>query len=182
MTHFFATSGVSVINMQEFFRATSILSDFSIYSTPSSLMIQTAASGTSTISLFSLDNFTGTLTLSSSVSQSGPTASLSLQSVFLARGGSATSTLAVASQNPSNFTVTVAGTNGTLTHSTIVSFIVSPASVAAVVATDSGVGPSSLATAGGQKLIEDSAGRVITGYVDRSGRMSLSYAHSDPIS
>src|SRR3989441_516978 len=182
LTPFFASNDGSASNMQEFFRATSLVPDFSIYSTPSSLLIQTATSGTSTISLFSLDNFTGTLTLSSSVSQSGPTASLSPQSVFLARGGSATSTLTVASQNPSNFTVTVAGTNGTLTHSTIVSVIVAPASVVAVVATDSGVGPSSLATAGGQKLIEDSAGRMITVYVDSSGRMSLSYANSDPIS
>ena len=182
LTPFFASNDGSASNMREFFRATSLVPDFSIYSTPSSLMIQTATSGTSTISLFSLDNFTGTLTLSSSVSQSGPTASLSPQRVFLARGGSATSTLTVASQNPSNFTVTVAGTNGTLTHSTIVSVIVAPASVVAVVATDSGVGPSSLATAGGQKLIEDSAGRMISVYVDSSGRMSLSYANSDPIS
>ena len=182
LTPFFASNDGSASNMREFFRATSLVPDFSIYSTPSSLMIQTATSGTSTISLFSLDNFTGTLTLSSSVSQSGPTASLSPQRVFLARGGSATSTLTVASQNPSNFTVTVAGTNGTLTHSTIVSVIVAPASVVVVVATDSGVGPSSLATAGGQKLIEDSAGRMITVYVDSSGRMSLSYANSDPIS
>jgi PKD repeat protein len=54
-----------------------------------------------------------------------------------------------------------------------------PASV--IVASDAAPGPSSLATAGGQKLIQDSAGKMIAVYTDSLGRIGLSYANSDPM-
>jgi PKD repeat protein len=154
--------------------------DFSLSSSPSSLTLQSTISGTSTITLASLSNFNGTVSLSRSVSSSALVASLSPSSLTLAAGASATSTLTVSSSTFATYNVTITGTNGTLTHSTVVTVTVVPSSV--VVASDSAVGPSSLATAGGQKLIQDSAGKMIAVYVDSVGRIGLSYANSDPVS
>src|SRR6266581_3673919 len=50
-----------------------------------------------------------------------------------------------------------------------------------IVASDSAPGPSSLATVGGEKLIQDSAGKMIAVYTDSSGRIGLVYADSDPM-
>jgi len=49
-----------------------------------------------------------------------------------------------------------------------------------VIANDSTNGASSLATEGGQKLIEDSFGKIIAVYVDSSGRLAVTYANSNP--
>src|SRR5207245_912893 len=46
---------------------------------------------------------------------------------------------------------------------------------------DAAPAPSSLATAGGEKLIQDSAGKMIAVYTDSSGRIGLAYANSDPL-
>ena len=155
--------------------------DFTVSSSPSSLTIQSSNSGSSTITVNSLHQFSGTVSLSASVSPAGLTASLIPTNVTVPASGSSTSTLIVSSISTSPigaFNVTITGTNGTLAHQTIVAVTLVPPSF--IVASDSALGPSSLYTAGGQKLIQDSAGRMITVYVDSTGRIGLSYANTDP--
>ncbi|HVH15248.1 MAG TPA: hypothetical protein VNA15_05960, partial [Candidatus Angelobacter sp.] len=80
------------------------------------------ASATSTVTLSSLNGFTGTITLGTSVSPSGPTASLSSTTVVLSSGGTGTSTLTVQVSNTvalGNYTITVTANNGTRVHSAI---------------------------------------------------------------
>ncbi|HVH14466.1 MAG TPA: hypothetical protein VNA15_01950, partial [Candidatus Angelobacter sp.] len=60
--------------------------DYSVSLNPTSLIMQAGASATSTVTLSSLNGFTGTITLGTSVSPSGPTASLSSTTVVLSSG------------------------------------------------------------------------------------------------
>ena len=97
--------------------------DFSISPSPSSFSVPPGASGTSTITLTSLGSFTGTVTLSPSISPNGPTISVNPSSVTLVAGGSETSKLTVSTQSSTplgDYTVTVAGNSGSISHSTIV--------------------------------------------------------------
>jgi len=101
--------------------------DFSISSSPSSFSLAQGASGSSTITLTSLGGFAGTITLSPSVSPSGPSVSVSPTSVTLTAGSSATSSLTVTTQPATpigSYTVTVSGTSNTISHSTTVQVIV----------------------------------------------------------
>jgi len=50
-----------------------------------------------------------------------------------------------------------------------------------IVASDAAPGLSSLATAGGEKLIQDSAGKMIAVYTDSTGRVGLIYTNTDPM-
>src|SRR3989475_3717094 len=50
-----------------------------------------------------------------------------------------------------------------------------------IVASDAAPGPSSLATAGGEKLIQDSPGKMIAVYTDTSGRIGPAYDNSYPM-
>jgi fibronectin type 3 domain-containing protein len=106
--------------------------DFSISATPASLSIQIGSSGTSTITLNSLNGFAGTIGLSSSISCSGlclvyPTASLNPTSVTLTAGGSGVSTLTVATSvltTPGTYTITITATSGSITHTVTVTVTV----------------------------------------------------------
>ncbi len=49
-----------------------------------------------------------------------------------------------------------------------------------VLATDGALGTASIATQGGQKVVEDSTGRLLAVYVDNSGRIAVSFANSFP--
>ncbi|MBO0887904.1 hypothetical protein J2P12_02260 [Candidatus Bathyarchaeota archaeon] len=93
--------------------------DFDVSASPASLTLSQGASGQSTLTLSSLNSFTGTVSMTASVSPSGLTASLSPASVTLSSNGQGTSTLTVASSNTSagTYTVTVTGTSGSLSHS-----------------------------------------------------------------
>jgi len=154
--------------------------DFTISSNSSNLTIQSGSTGTSTINLSSQNSFSGTVNMSTAVSPSGLTASLVPSGVVLSAGGSGSSTLSVSSATPGSYSVTVTGTSGSLSHSTLVTVTVTPPAPV-VIASDAAVGPSSLATGGGQKLIEDSAGRMIAVYTDSSGRIGLVYDNSGPV-
>ncbi len=97
--------------------------DFSISSNPSSLTLQQGASATSTITLSSINSFSGTIMLGASVSPSGVNPSLNQTSVTLASGASHPVTLTVtvpSSAALGTYTVTVTGTSGSLSHSTTV--------------------------------------------------------------
>src|SRR6266566_924306 len=98
--------------------------DFSITASPSSMTLSTGSSARSTISLQSLNGFTGTRTLSATVS---PTSDLSFyfssSSVTLTSGGQGTSTLNVRASYRTpigTYTITVTGTSGSISHSVTV--------------------------------------------------------------
>jgi hypothetical protein len=97
--------------------------DFSISASPTSLSIAQGSSGTSTISTAVTSGSAGTVSLTASVSPSGPTASLNPTSVTA--GNSSTLTVSVGpSVATGNYTVTVTGTEGSATHSTTVAVTV----------------------------------------------------------
>jgi uncharacterized membrane protein len=91
--------------------------DFAISASYSSLNIQAGNSGTAKITVSPNNGFTGTVTLSTSVSPSGPRATMSSSSVS---GGSGTSTLTidVASSVPAGtYIVRIQAADGNLAHS-----------------------------------------------------------------
>ena len=97
--------------------------DFSISANPTSLPIAQGSSGTSTISTAVTSGVAGTVNLSAAVSPSGPTASLNPTSVTA--GNSSTLTVTVGSSVPTgNYTVTVTGVEGSVSHSTSVTVTV----------------------------------------------------------
>src|SRR3989440_10966751 len=106
--------------------------DFGISATPASLSIHIGSSGTSTITLTSLNGFAGTIGLSTSIACSGlcliyPTASLNPTSVTLTAGGSGVSTLTVATSvltTPGAYTITITATSGSITHTVTVTVTV----------------------------------------------------------
>jgi len=99
---------------------------FSISPTPNYLNLAATASGTSAITVASLGGFSGTVSLTASVSPTGPTASLSPTSVSLSAGGKASSTLTVSTKRtPSGlYSVTVTGSSGSKTYKATVSVTV----------------------------------------------------------
>ncbi|TMI22352.1 hypothetical protein E6H31_02635 [Candidatus Bathyarchaeota archaeon] len=111
--------------------------DFTIISSPSSLNIPQGSSGTTTITLTSLDGFSGTVSLTSTLSSSGPQVTFSPASVAVPSGGSISSTLSVFAASsgaystpvsPGSYTVTVTGTSGSSVHSTTLSLTVGSSS------------------------------------------------------
>jgi hypothetical protein len=103
--------------------------DFGISASPSSVSVTQGGSGTSTITVNSLNGFSSAVALSASGVPSGVTASFSPSSVTPPSGGSASSTLtftASAGATTGTFPVTVTGTSGSLVHSTSVSLTVNP--------------------------------------------------------
>ncbi len=97
--------------------------DFSIMSNPSSLTFLQGSSGTSTITLTSLNGFSGTVNLAATASPVGPTPSLIQTSVTISAGTPGTSTLTVSTTSSTlsgTYTVKINGTSGSTTHSTVV--------------------------------------------------------------
>jgi plastocyanin len=111
--------------------------DFTIISSPSSLNIPQGSSGTTTITLTSLNGFSGTVSLTSTLSSSGPQVTFSPASVAVPSGGSISSTLSVSAASSGaystavsqgTYTVTVTGTSGSSVHSTTLSLTVGSSS------------------------------------------------------
>src|SRR5207245_5504208 len=71
----------------------------------------------STVTVTSLNGFTGTVSLSTNVSPSGLSASLSPSSIILTSGGTGTSTLTANSTTTGTYTVTVVATGGSASQS-----------------------------------------------------------------
>jgi len=100
---------------------------FSISPSPASLsVIQGVSPNSSTITLASLDGFSGTITLTSTVPQAGLNLSFNPASVTISSGGSGTSTLTVSTSvtPPGFYTATIDGTSGSITNTTTVSISV----------------------------------------------------------
>src|SRR3989454_2558828 len=114
------TADGSATSMAEFFNPSSPSPDFSISASPSSLSVQAGSTSNSTVTLTSLNNFAGTITLSATGSPAGLNLSLTPATVSLSSGGSGTSTLSVGASNPGSYTVTILGTSGSLSHQTTV--------------------------------------------------------------
>jgi len=92
--------------------------DFAISANPGSLTILAGSSGSSKVSLNSLDGFSGQVTLSTSTDKTGLTISCSPSSLTLIAAGSANSTCTFTSPTIGTYAVTVTGTSGSLSHST----------------------------------------------------------------
>ncbi len=101
--------------------------DFSISSSPSTLgVIQGSSSNSSTITLTSLNGFSGTITLTSTVSQAGLNLSFNPASVTISSGGSGTSTMTVSTSTtpPGFYTATINGMSSSTTNTTTVNITV----------------------------------------------------------
>ena len=104
--------------------------NFAMAANPGSLTISRGSQMTSTITLSSLNGFSGAVSLSTSiipVNHHTPTTSLSSNSVTLASGGSASVILTVSTTKNTGtgtYTVTVTGTSGPITHTVLVSVTV----------------------------------------------------------
>ena len=112
---------------------TSSAPDFTIAPSTTSLTAAQGSSATATIILTSVNGFSGSLSLASAVSPSGPQPSLSPGSINLSAGGSASSTLTISTSSPGyystpvaqgNYAVNVTASSGSLSHSTTVSLVV----------------------------------------------------------
>ncbi|WP_200821547.1 hypothetical protein [Bryocella elongata] len=97
--------------------------DFSVSATPNSQTVAQGSSATYTTTVSALNGFTGTVNLSVSGLPAGATASFNPASVT-ASGTSALSISTAANTTPGTYTLTIAGTNGTLSRSTTVTMIV----------------------------------------------------------
>src|SRR5437667_147162 len=97
---------------------TTFFPDFGVFASPSALTIAQGGSEDSTIAVNSLNGFSGTVTLSPATPP-GITAVLASGSVSLTRGGTSSATLSV-SVAPTTatgfYSLTVTGTNGTVSH------------------------------------------------------------------
>ncbi len=100
--------------------------DFTIIASPTSLNIAQGSTATTTITLTSVNSFSGTISITGDVVPSGPSVSFSPTSVALS-GGSTTSTLTVSavgglysSVANGNYSVNVTANSGSLFHSTTV--------------------------------------------------------------
>ena len=135
--------------------------DFAISSSPTSLTIPAGTSAGSTITVSSLNGFSGTVSLATFTSDPSVTATLSLPSVVLTSGGSSSSALSISATTGGTYTATVTGTSGSLTHSTTLTVTVITVPTA----------PQNLvATAGNSQVIlswtasSSNGGSAITGY------------------
>ena len=103
--------------------------DFSISATPSSATVNQGQSANYNVTASSLNNFSGTVNLSASVSPSGPALSIP-PSVSVTPSTPGTATLSVSttsSTTPGSYTVTITGTSGSLSHQTQVTLQVNQA-------------------------------------------------------
>ena len=105
--------------------------DFGLSASPSSLTITAGSSGTSTVTVTSVNNFTGTVDLQATVTPAGPSLILNPSSVPVPPSGSESSVLTISTDNTTSlgfYTITVTGTSASNSRSTkIIVTVVSPA-------------------------------------------------------
>jgi hypothetical protein len=155
--------------------------DFGLSASPSALSIAQGSSGKSTITLVSLNGLAGTVSLSSTVSPTGPTVTLNPSSVSLGTGGSATSTLTISTTSTTptgSYMVTVTGTSGSVSHSAVVSITVTSSSSQGDFAIS--VNPSSLTvsrSSSGTSVITLTSVKGFSGSVSLSAQVSGPHIH-----
>jgi uncharacterized membrane protein len=96
--------------------------DFGVSANPTSVSVAQGSSGVTTITIASLNGFSGTLSLAGRVSPSGPSISFSSTSITVS-GGAATTTLTVSAAGglaKGNYSVNLTATSGSLVHWTTV--------------------------------------------------------------
>ncbi len=98
------------------------VSDFTVTASPTSLALNAGATGTSTITVGSLNGFGGTVSLAAAVS---PAAGLACGLNPTSVSGSGTSTLSCAGSSAGSYIVTVTGGSGSLSHSSTITVSVS---------------------------------------------------------
>ncbi len=102
--------------------------DFSLSATPSSQTVSAGASTSYTVNITPTGGFAGAVTFSAAGLPAGATPSFSPNP---ASGNSSTVTVTTATTTPtSSFTVTITGVSGSLTHSTSLTLVVTPAGAA----------------------------------------------------
>jgi hypothetical protein len=104
--------------------------DFTVGASPSSVAVTQGGSGTSTITITSLNGFNAATTLSASGLPSGVTAAFSTNPVTPPANGSASSTLTLTASSTATTgaaTVTITGTAGSTTHTTTIALTVNTA-------------------------------------------------------
>ncbi|MGH7686900.1 MAG: exo-alpha-sialidase [Candidatus Dormibacteria bacterium] len=116
--------------------------DFSISASPSSLTLAQNASGSSTISTALTSGTAGTVSLGVSGAPAGATATLGAASVTA--GGSTGLSVGAGTATPGSYTLTVTGTEGTVTHSAVVALTVT--GVGGAVVTNGGFETGSLSS------------------------------------
>ena len=111
--------------------------DFTVTPSATSVTTTQGSSATATMTLTSVNGFSGSVNLAASVSPSGPQATFSPTSISLSAGGSASSTLTVSTASSGyystpiavgNYAVNVTASSGSLAHSTTVTLTVSSTS------------------------------------------------------
>ena len=101
--------------------------DFSISVNPSTVSSAAGSSASATVTLSSIEQFTGTVALTVTPSSNSVSATVSPSSLTIASGGSATSTLSLGSNTAGTYTVQVTGASGSLSHSATVTYNVGAA-------------------------------------------------------
>jgi hypothetical protein len=138
--------------------STSSTPDFNAAFNPSALTILTGSSGSATLTLTSLNGFSGYVSLTVAVSPTGPLVSLSSTTLLLPSDGSASTTLTISTAStgiystpvaPGAYIVTVTETNGSLAHSTSVTLSIGAASSGSTGSMLQNLGLSSTAVLGG---------------------------------
>ncbi len=102
--------------------------DFTATSNPADLTIAPGSSGSVTVTVTSLNGFSGSVSLTATVNPTGPQVSLSSQTITLSPSGSGSTTLTVSTSvgvystpvSLGAYTVTVVGSSGSLSHSTAI--------------------------------------------------------------
>lgn len=103
-----------------FWLALDFMPKFSISANPTSLALTVGTQGTSTFTVTSLNGFSGTVSLSLSVTPLGSTASLNTTSVTLTSGSSKGVKLTISSSTNNAYTANVTATSGVLAHAATV--------------------------------------------------------------
>ena len=123
---------------------TVVMPDFKITLSPSSLTVAPGSSGTVMVNLASLSGFSGTVSLTSTLSSHGPQVTFSPNSVTLSSGGPVSSTLSVSAASSGaystpvpqgNYNVNVTGTSGSLVHSATLALTIGSSSGAGALPT-----------------------------------------------
>lgn len=128
---------------------TVVMPDFKIALSSPSLTVAPASSGTVTVTLTSLNGFSGTVSLTSTLSSSGPQVTLSPTSVSLSSSGSVSSTLTLSATSSGaystpvpqgSYSVNITGTSGSLAHSTTLALTIGSSSGAGALPTSAIIG------------------------------------------